>query len=189
MANLATDYINLTCICEFTRRLHQRHQFGGEDAIDREFSRSKTDQEGRRDRRRAQHFGLPDQGYQGMVAGGPALPRGRFFAHLKAEVVRDVVHLKAEFETNLRRERQLEGIVKAKAAGKGQPVSIDATKVRAMKAEGKGASEIAKTLKIGRASVYRVLEAGCRRPHRWRARQGLPNVGQGVCYRSKSRRR
>jgi hypothetical protein len=28
-----------------------------------------------------------------------------------------------------------------------------------MKAEGKGASEIAKALKIGRASVYRVLKA------------------------------
>jgi DNA invertase Pin-like site-specific DNA recombinase len=34
----------------------------------------------------------------------------------------------AEFETNLRRERQLEGITKAKAAGvyKGRPASIDA---------------------------------------------------------------
>jgi DNA-binding IclR family transcriptional regulator len=29
-----------------------------------------------------------------------------------------------------------------------------------MKAQGLGASEIAKTLKIGRASVYRVLETG-----------------------------
>jgi hypothetical protein len=29
-----------------------------------------------------------------------------------------------------------------------------------MKADGKGASEIAKALKIGRAPVYRVLEAG-----------------------------
>ena len=38
--------------------------------------------------------------------------------------------------------------------------SIDAAQVRAMKAEGKGASEIAKALKIGQASVYRVLEAG-----------------------------
>ena len=68
----------------------------------------------------------------------------------------------AEFETNLRRERQLEGISKAKAAGvyKGRPASIDAAQVRAMKAEGLGASEIAKALKIGRASVYRVLEAG-----------------------------
>jgi DNA-binding IclR family transcriptional regulator len=30
--------------------------------------------------------------------------------------------------------------------------------VRAMKAEGMGATEIAKALKIGRASVYRALE-------------------------------
>ena len=60
------------------------------------------------------------------------------------------------------RERQLEGIAKAKAAGvyKGRPASTDATQLRAMKAEGKGASEIAKALKIGRASVYGVLEAG-----------------------------
>ena len=67
----------------------------------------------------------------------------------------------AEFETNLRRERQLGGIAKAKAAGvyKGRPASIDAAQVRAMKAEGKGASEIAKALKIGRASAYRALEA------------------------------
>src|SRR5277367_840188 len=58
-----------------------------------------------------------------------------------------------------------------RAAGvyKGRPASIDAAQVRAMKAQGLGASEIAKTLKIGRASVYRVLEAGSRprpqRPH------------------------
>jgi DNA-binding IclR family transcriptional regulator len=30
-----------------------------------------------------------------------------------------------------------------------------------MKAQGLGASEIAKALKIARASVYRMLEAGC----------------------------
>jgi DNA invertase Pin-like site-specific DNA recombinase len=35
-----------------------------------------------------------------------------------------------------------------------------AAQVCAMKAQGLGASEIAKALKIGRASVYRVLEAG-----------------------------
>jgi DNA invertase Pin-like site-specific DNA recombinase len=65
----------------------------------------------------------------------------------------------AEFETNLRRERQLEGIAKAKAAGvyKGRPASIDADKVRRLKSEGMGPSAIAKQLKIGRASVYRVL--------------------------------
>jgi DNA invertase Pin-like site-specific DNA recombinase len=66
----------------------------------------------------------------------------------------------AEFETNLRKERQLEGIAKAKAAGvyKGRPATIDGVKVRALKAQGMGASEIANALKIGRASVYRALE-------------------------------
>src|SRR5205085_11419230 len=65
----------------------------------------------------------------------------------------------AEFETNLRRERQSEGIAKAKAAGvyKGRPASIDPSKIRDLKHKGLGASEIAKTLKIGRASVYRAL--------------------------------
>jgi hypothetical protein len=38
MANHAADYANLTRICEFTRRLHQLHRLGGEDAIDQEFS-------------------------------------------------------------------------------------------------------------------------------------------------------
>jgi hypothetical protein len=39
----------------------------------------------------------------------------------------------------------------------GSSATIDGAQVRAMKARGKGASEIAKALKIGRASVYRVL--------------------------------
>jgi DNA invertase Pin-like site-specific DNA recombinase len=74
----------------------------------------------------------------------------------------DMLGVFAEFETNLRRERQLEGIAKAKAAGvyKGRPASIDAAQVRQMKAQGIGATEIAKALGIGRASVYRALEAG-----------------------------
>jgi DNA invertase Pin-like site-specific DNA recombinase len=72
----------------------------------------------------------------------------------------DMLGVFAEFETNLRKERQLEGIAKAKAAGvyKGRPATIDVTQVRAMKAQGLGASEIAKALNIGRASVYRLLE-------------------------------
>src|ERR1700704_237406 len=72
----------------------------------------------------------------------------------------DMLGVFAEFETNLRRERQLEGIAKAKAAGvyRGRPASIDAAQVREMKAQGRGASEIAKALKIARASVYRLLD-------------------------------
>src|SRR2546429_5032814 len=67
----------------------------------------------------------------------------------------DMLGVFAEFETNLRKERQLEGIAKAKAAGvyKGRRPSIDPNEVRRLKAEGLGASEIAKALKIGRASV------------------------------------
>jgi DNA invertase Pin-like site-specific DNA recombinase len=73
----------------------------------------------------------------------------------------DMLGVFAEFETNLRRERQMEGIAAAKAKGvyKGRPASIEAADVAALKAEGLGATEIAKRLKIGRASVYRVLVA------------------------------
>lgn len=72
----------------------------------------------------------------------------------------DMLGVFAEFETNLRRERQLEGIAKAKAQGKykGRPPAIDADQVRRLRDEGLGATAIAKKLKIGRASVYRVLE-------------------------------
>ena len=71
----------------------------------------------------------------------------------------DMLGVFAEFETNVRRERQLEGVASAKARGvyKGRKASIDPAKVRQMKAEGKGASAIAKALRIGRASVYRAL--------------------------------
>ena len=66
----------------------------------------------------------------------------------------------AEFETNLRRERQMEGIEKAKEKGvyKGRKPSIDVIAVKELKEKGLGASAIAKELGIGRASVYRALE-------------------------------
>ncbi|WP_136679555.1 recombinase family protein [Neptunomonas sp. XY-337] len=65
----------------------------------------------------------------------------------------------AEFETNLRKERQMAGIVKAKAEGKyrGKQPSIDPEKVKQLKADGMGATSIARELGIGRASVYRIL--------------------------------
>lgn len=64
----------------------------------------------------------------------------------------------AEFETDLRRERQREGIEKAKAAGvyRGRKKSIDEAEVRRLLNEGTGPSEVAKRLGIGRASVYRI---------------------------------
>ena len=71
----------------------------------------------------------------------------------------DMLGVFAEFETNLRKERQMEGIVEAKAAGvyKGRKPSIDVAKVRQMKDEGMGATAIARALKIDRTSVYRVM--------------------------------
>jgi DNA invertase Pin-like site-specific DNA recombinase len=72
----------------------------------------------------------------------------------------DMLGVFAEFETNLRRERQLEGIADAEARGvyQGRKASIDPAKVKELRAQGMGASAIAKALKIGRASVYRALE-------------------------------
>src|SRR5690242_10401089 len=72
----------------------------------------------------------------------------------------DMLGVFAEFETNLRRERQLEGIAAAKARGvyKGRKPSIDAIEVvRLRREEGLGPAAIARRLGIGRASVYRVL--------------------------------
>jgi DNA invertase Pin-like site-specific DNA recombinase len=74
----------------------------------------------------------------------------------------DMLGVFAEFETNLRKERQLEGIAKAKVEGKytGRKPSIDTARVRQMAADGMGGTAIAKQLKISRTSVYRLLEAG-----------------------------
>jgi DNA invertase Pin-like site-specific DNA recombinase len=64
----------------------------------------------------------------------------------------------AEFEVDLRRERQREGIDKAKAAGvyRGRPKSIAADEVLRLLRAGVGPAETARRLKIGRASVYRI---------------------------------
>ena len=77
----------------------------------------------------------------------------------------DMLGVFAEFETNLRKERQLEGVAKAKAAGvyaknKGRQPTLDAEKVLALRAQGVGPAKIAKQLKMARSSVYRILGQG-----------------------------
>lgn len=66
----------------------------------------------------------------------------------------------AEFETDIRKERQREGIERAKAAGvyKGRKPSVDVAAVRKLREQGVSPTEIAKQLRIGRASVYRALQ-------------------------------
>lgn len=67
----------------------------------------------------------------------------------------------AQFEREVMLQRQREGILAAKAAGKykGRKPTARAKEqqVWALRATGKGASEIARQLQIGRASVYRML--------------------------------
>ena len=67
----------------------------------------------------------------------------------------------AEFERSIIKKRQAEGIAKAKERGvyKGRKPTIDVAAIARLKEEGLGATEIAKKLGIGRASVYRVMNS------------------------------
>lgn len=81
-----------------------------------------------------------------------ATPTGKLMLTLLAGI--------ATFERELMLERQREGIAKAKADGKyagRQPTARkQADKVMRLRAEGKSANDIAKELKISRASVFRI---------------------------------
>ena len=66
----------------------------------------------------------------------------------------------AEFETNLRRERQMEGIAQAKAKGvyKGRPADGERiATIFNLKKQGIGATEIARRVGVTRPYVYKVL--------------------------------
>lgn len=80
-------------------------------------------------------------------------PTGKLMLNLLGSV--------AEFEREIMLERQREGIAKAKAAGKykGRKPTARARsqEVLRLHKDGVGASEIARTVNIGRASVYRIL--------------------------------
>ena len=69
----------------------------------------------------------------------------------------------AEFETNIRKERQLEGIAKAKSDGKytGRKPTAQAKKaeIEALMGQGMSKPKIAERLGISVASVYNVLKA------------------------------
>ncbi len=72
----------------------------------------------------------------------------------------DMLGVFAEFETSIRKERQLEGIAKAKAKGvyKGGKAKINVDEIIRLKEEGLGATAIAKKMNIHRDSVYRLLK-------------------------------
>ena len=77
-------------------------------------------------------------------------------------IVLTVLGMVAEMERGFIKARQRDGIAKAKEAGvyTGGKRRIDPERVRSLKLEGKGPTEIAKTLGVSRMQVYRILQAG-----------------------------
>ena len=66
----------------------------------------------------------------------------------------------AQFETDVRRERQAEGIARAKKRGvyRGGKARINRRDVDQLTAEGQGPAAVAKALGVSRMSVYRILK-------------------------------
>mgnify|MGYP001287888342 CR=1 FL=1 len=84
-----------------------------------------------------------------------------------AELMLTVMAGIAQFERGRIRERQLEGIAKAKAAGKykgRKRVPVTAETIRELQAKGLKMTKIAKELRCGRATLYRVLEEAGKKP-------------------------
>jgi DNA invertase Pin-like site-specific DNA recombinase len=79
----------------------------------------------------------------------------------EGRIILTTLSMVAEMELTFIKERQRAGIEAAKAKGiyKGRKRSIDRDAVCKLHKEGIGATEIARRLGIGRASVYKVLAA------------------------------
>jgi DNA invertase Pin-like site-specific DNA recombinase len=80
---------------------------------------------------------------------------------MMAEVMLTLFGMVGMMEKHFIRARQKRGIEAAKLKGiyKGRPATIQPDDVRELREQGLGATEIAKRLNIGRASVYRALAA------------------------------
>ena len=79
----------------------------------------------------------------------------------EGRIILTTLSMVAEMELTFIKERQRAGIEAAKAKGvyKGRKRTIDREAVQRMHRDGVGATEIARRLDIGRASVYKVLRA------------------------------
>lgn len=80
---------------------------------------------------------------------------------IMAEVMLTVFGLVGMLEKHFIRARQRRGIAAAKLKNvyKGRPATIDPIRIKELREGGMGPSQIARTLRIGRASVYRALAA------------------------------
>lgn len=77
------------------------------------------------------------------------------------EVLLTIFGLVGMLEKSFSKMRQRRGIEAAKLRGayKGRPATVDAGRIKELHEQGLGPSVIAKTLRIGRSSVYRALSA------------------------------
>ena len=71
--------------------------------------------------------------------------------------IRNMLGVFAEFETNLRRERQAEGVAAAKQRGtyRGRPPRIDMDTIKHRLAMGLSPTAIARELRVSRGTVYK----------------------------------
>lgn len=67
----------------------------------------------------------------------------------------------AEFELDIRKERQAEGIARAKAAGryKGRPATVDYDEIRRRLATGERPVDVARGMRVGIRTVHRAKES------------------------------
>jgi DNA invertase Pin-like site-specific DNA recombinase len=77
------------------------------------------------------------------------------------KVILTVLGMVGEMELGFIRERQKAGIDKAKAEGRynGRPATLDKQQALELKAQGVGATEIARRLNCSRSAVYKLLAA------------------------------
>lgn len=83
-------------------------------------------------------------------------PTGRLLFNVLASI--------AEFETEIRKERQLEGIVKAKAKGiqfgrKRKTSKSDRSEIREARKSGETVSNLMRRFGLSKATIYRILQA------------------------------
>lgn len=80
---------------------------------------------------------------------------------IMGEVLLTIFGMVGMLEKYFAKSRQRRGIEAARLRGvyKGRPATVDVARIKELHAEGLGPSKIAKTLQIGRSSVYRALAA------------------------------
>ena len=89
--------------------------------------------------------------------GSATTPRAAHYSTAAGKAFFDILGVFAEFETNLRRERQADGIEAARQRGvyRGRPPRIDMKAIRQRLSSGQSPTEIARQMGISRGTFYK----------------------------------